>query len=470
MSDEPVRYQPPSKPIFGDWGDVTNFLGEVLKAVTPDSSSAQDPKSGRKAHPVNIPRILDLRHLSPYHATCVSSKVQSTIGLGFVTEEDKKRKKLKEEMSQAGRPVAPGGIQPPQKPKGVNKGSGDSNTSPVAKALDPLCRISFQDVLSAVVDEYYQVGNGYIEVVRSKADGPVVGLHYLPAASVYMVVMPDHTIYYEIVSVKEPGGSFSFAGGGKRVFAAFGKTKELQGLNDPNIQVYEGPKGQVSEVIHFRKASASSRWYGFPDWISGVPCVEISQKLRQYQHDFFDNRAVPEVIIAVTGGVLDDAVLKKIEAGLFRTMGSGQSHKSMVVNLPDNIALQVEKLAGDSSNDNAQSGLANSLAMEIVTAHRVPPLLAGIQVPGKMGASNELVSAIKGFQALVIGPEQQVIETTLKNTLGGAGISGLSAEDFDLCTITDEMEIEQLDTISRMGNEFASPQNQGRDPNQGLKD
>jgi len=468
-----IRIEHKSNPIFGHWSEKHNFLEIVLKAAVQPEFSNLDANPGLKVHPLNFIEILRLRNANPYHSTCLQTKKQAAVGLGFMTEASKKKREEKKKLQEQGVQFNPGGVQPPQKPKGVNKESSDEDSSKVSKILDALCTVSFQDVIDDVIDEFYQVGNGFIEVVRDGPGGSILGLHHIPAHQIFIHVLEDYTTFYEVVNGSEPGG---FASGSfSRIFAPFGKSKEIEAIEEArNIKLHRGPIGQVSEVIHFRKPSSLSRWYGFPDWLSVVPGVEVSQKLRQFQHDFFDNRAVPEFALFITGAQLDPEVYKKLEDTFKSGIGLGNSHKSAIINLDaPNINIQMERLSSDTSSDNAQAGLTTSLALEIVTGHRVPPLLAGIQVPGKLGAANEMVSTMKAFQSLVIGPDQHNIRTTLSRTLGNAALNGglgLTEDDMELRKITDEMEVEQLDTVSRMRQDVNAPQNKDRDPNEGLKD
>ena len=95
---------------------------------------------------------------------------------------------------------------------------------------------------------------------------------------------------------------------------------------------------------------------------------------------------------------------------------------------------------------------SDPLALMIVSAHRVPPLLAGIQIPGKLGATNELPNALSAFQKLVIDEAQTIFHETLGLTLGHGsdGIRGLDMDDFAFSSILDEFNIGQMDTMSRM--------------------
>lgn len=437
------------------YGQRDRPLSDLIFKIAPDGgASHQDPSPGRKGHPFDFEGVIDLKRANAHHSTCIETKSESTVGLGFATEKEKRDKAA---------PKFPGGIQPPQEAKGVNKeeSQADRRLSKAENLLDPLCSISIQDVLSSVAEDYWQTGNGYIEVVR--VGGTITGLHHIPSRYIYVNVEDDqYHMHYEVLG-HGMGNVFT---SGDRIFAAFGD------MDDFKIRRNIPGDTRDSEVIHFRKPTSQSRWYGVPDWLSAVAGIELVQCLHQFQYDFFQNRAVPEFMLFLLGQNIGkenwDALISSLEAN----MGNGNSHKSLAMNITDpNMKVQLERLGLDKGGEDSFKDLNDSLALEVVTAHRVPPLLAGIQIPGKLGAANEIVSTMKAFQALVIGPGQKVFETTLNNTLGGPdGVPGLSRGDFELRKITDEMEMEQLDTVSRMRQEFAGPENKDRDPNDGLKD
>ena len=441
------------------YGNRTRPLTELLlKSAPVGGTSHQDPSPGRKNHPFNFDEVIKFKRANAHHSTCIETKTESAVGLGFTTEKEKREKT-------APQPAFPGGIQPPQQPKGVNKeetSQADRRLSKAENLLDPLCSISFQDVISSVCEDYWQTGNGYIEVVRDPS-GKIAGLHHIPAKYVYINVEDDfYNMHYEILG-QGLGNVFT---SGDRAFAAYGDLDDFVGRKGvPN-------EARVSEVIHFRKPSSQSRWYGVPDWLAAVAAVELTQCLHQFQYDFFQNRAVPEFMLFLLGQNIGEENWEALTESLQANMGHGNSHKSLVMNITDaNMKVQLEKLALDRGGEDSFKDLNDSLALEIVTAHRVPPLLAGIQIPGKLGAANEIVSTMKAFQSLVIGPAQKVFETTLNNTLGGDdGVDGLSRGDFEFRKITDEMEVEQMDTVSRMRQEFLAPENKDRDPKEGLKD
>lgn len=429
---------------FGDGPMIDTLLkAEAEPGAMPPTG--QKPSSGRKFHPFDFGAVAKFRIANSHHSTCIETKKASTVGLGFEDEEDRKQT-----------PTDP--ATPMQKPKR------NRLLSKVAKILDPLCLVSFQDVINDAVEDYWDVANGYIEVVREKPGGKIIGIHHLRAKNVHVAVT-DKGMHYEF------DGDSDTVGATKR-FAPFGQSKRLL-TEFPPENATKQPQ-TVSEVIHLRKSSALSRWYGFPDWLAAVASIELVQMMKQHQFDFFLNRGVAEFLLFITGGKVDAKDWEAIETAMKSHIGQGNAYKSSAINLPNpELKAEIIKLGLEGKSDGGMFGeIADNNALDIVSAHRVPPLLAGILIPGKLGATNELPNALMAFQALVIGPAQQAITSILAKTLGNESANGglgLVADDFILRRITDEIDTGTLDTVSRMRQTVPEAKSEGRDLSAGLK-
>ena len=268
--------------------------------------------------------------------------------------------------------------------------------------------------------------------------------------------------------------------GGSRTFARFGDlesflTPERQRASLLSGGVSRNDQQKTTEVIHFKQPSALDRWYGVQDWTAAVAAIELVQMLHQHEFDFFLNRGVPEFMLFLLGCDLAPTDKKKIEEAMAATIGLGNSHKTLLLTLSNPEAkVQLEKLAMESKSDGSQfSGMTDTLATEIVSAHGTPPLLAGIQIPGKLGATNELVQAMQSFHSLVTHPAQRIFMQRLRGSLGNPECNGglpLSSEDFVLNTIVDEVDLDTMDTISRMRQSPQEAAAEGRDVSDGLRD
>lgn len=429
-------------------------LLDMIMKVDPVKSvgSSQGVSLGRKGHPFNFDMVSRFQSANVHHGRSIHAKVSATVGLGFRTENDRKKKEAKS----TGMPV--------------ENLPAEGDEARIDTALDPFCEHSWQDVINDVCEDYWQTGNGYLEVVRDDS-GQIAGLYHLPAKEVFVVI--ENSRYQRHYSVQGAED-----GSGVRSFARFGDLEDFirrAGEDAVTIDLagVEVSKENTSEVIHFRRPTSLSRWYGFPDWLAAVAAIELVQCVTQHEYDFFLNRGVPEFMLFILGQKLSKKDREALETSMRATIGLGNQHKSMLVNLPagaDTMRVQLEKLAIESKSDGSQfAGMAESLALQIVSAHGVPPLLAGIQIPGKLGASNEMVQAMQAFQTLVIEPAQRLFRRTLYNTLGKEAGLGLSAEDFVLNTITDAIDVQKTDTIARMRQSPQEAEAEGRDLDDGMK-
>lgn len=442
----------------------------INKSIESSLKSNQGITLGRQEHPFNRKAVIPFLHTNEHHGACIRTKASSTVGLGHVfdSEQEKpdgtpkpksKRVKKAADPSQTGQP-------------GVSqvRNAIDRLLSEVDVKLDPLCRNSWSDTLGSCAEDYWNIGEGFIEVVREAASLKILGLHYLPAPSVYINIENEaYDFHYEIVSEVSSN---------VRKFARFGDTKSFLERNKANTQVsdlgtadVEDANKTVSEVIHFRNPNSTHRWYGVPDWLAAVPSIELGQCLHQHQYDFYLNRGVPEFMLFMLGAKLTPEDWKKVTDSLRANIGLGNSHKSMALNIQDEgMKVQLEKLAMESSNEDTFGTVSEVLAIKVVTSHRVPPLLAGIMVPGKLGSNNELPNAMMAFQALVIGPGQRVFMQTLGRTLGSdeAGL-GLTLTDFEFYTILDEIDLSLASTVGGMKQPLAEANAQGRDLSAGQK-
>jgi hypothetical protein len=408
-----------SRPLYSQGGYSSGgalTLMSILKNVllAEEAGSNQRADAGQKGHPFDMQACLELKEMQEHHSTCIDTKISSTVGVGHERDE-------------------------------------------THELLDELCEDSWQAVLNDAAEDYWGCGQGRIEVVRDGDE--IVGLHHLPAPSTFIFQEEESHLWHYDVS---PGGFMLPS----RKFSRFGDRERV-------AEKYEQDVTEVSEVISFKRPSAQNRWYSSPDWLAAVPSIELMHCLRQHTFDFFLNRGVPEFMMFVTGHGLREEDWKEVEEIFQAQIGLGNSHKSAAFNWPSpEIKVQIEKLALEGKTDGQYNDIAEALAMSIVSAHKVPPLLAGIALPGKLGAANELPNALMAFQVLLIEQAQRMWSNTMDCTLGKKVLNGglaLKRGDFVFKKITDLIDLGQMDTVSRMKEPVASAQASGRKVEDGLK-
>ena len=411
-----------SRPVYRtnlDKEDNESLLDYLMKSPKGSpQDSEQSHSTGIKPHPFNMEAASNFEHENVHHAICIETKVASTIGLGLKTEKTE-------------------------------------------DILDDLCRVTWQDEIEPAISDYWGTGQGYIEVVRDSAMKEITGLYHAYSPDFKYVAEDSYNEWHWIKSARD--------GGQEKRFARFGDLKGFKERLGKARIIQDDVK--YSELIWIPRPSKFSRFYGFPDWLSAVPLIELNQMVVQYNFDFFLNRSVPELIMWVTGGKVNDELWEEIQQSLLSGIGYGNSHKTMAINLErEEMNIGVEKLGSSEQQEGMFGDLTGVLSQHIVTAHGVPPALANILIPGKMGSTNELPNGIMAFQAMKIARTQKHVSRIMKKTLGGKdGVPGLKRNDFKLKTLLEEIDMGEADTVSRMKDELPVAKAKGRDLKAGLK-
>lgn len=394
-SSQVLRVRRLSKDIYGDDG----MLYEVLRKAardTRDAESNQGSLSGRRLHLIAKDRARDMRDFNVHHSACIDAKVTSSVGLGHREQK-------------------------------------------IHDILDPLCQFSWQDTLNAVAEDLVEGADGFIEVVRGDRANPdiITGLFHASAPNTYVEVedIDNNTDYhYSVIGETVRGRDVAMARFGDlaNLKARFGIGSGRRG-RPSKMQRERAQRRRAntltgtimdSEIIHFRRPTARSRWYGFPDWLAGTPSIELVQCMTQHEFDFYFNRGVPEFLLFLLGENLPPNCWEKVEQVLKSGQGLGNSHKSgafhFAVN-PKEFTVQIEKLALEHSDDGAFSAKSDTLSSQIVSVHGVPPILAGLQIPGKMGGNNEGPNSLLLFQRRKLSAIQKLVSSTLACSIGLAG-------------------------------------------------
>ena len=405
--------------------DESLMVSELRKGlIVSAGASLQGSVVGRVAHPINMDNAIALMIAVNIQQTCIQTKRDATVGLGFETEEDQKKKQMQQELDSfqhdvaLGRAKTPGTPAPPPTeakkadvpaPPSQDESTPKGGKSKVEEILDPLCEHGFQALLNQVGEDYENTGNGYIEVVRDGTQ--IVALWHLPAASTFVVKEEKKPFYhFEVDGLNQSTIKM----------ARFGDTEDMRKRTKTS-------QPEITEVIQFKQPTSICRDYGLPSWLSCVSWLELAQMVMQYNYDYFQNRAVPDLMVLFSGQKIQKEDMDAFKAQIKETVGAGKRHRTIVGSFPSpDLKVQVERLNAD--NRESFQDLWSTIQLQVVSSHRVPPLLAGVTLPGKMAAANELPNALIAFQTLFVDQHQKVIQQKLGKTLGSteAGL-GLAA-------------------------------------------
>lgn len=361
------------------------------------------------APPHNLDHLAKLYEKSTAHKAAVDAKTSNIVGLGydFIPNsrvklkmdkfDEKKAERYQQKLSQW--------------------------KIELTEAIDDMNEDdSFTETLTKVWKDYEATGNGYIEIGRSETTGEIAFIGHVPCTTVRIR--------------KKRDGFVQIIANQATFFRNFGKKDTDPIGGDPN----------PNELIHIKRYSPASSFYGVPDIIPAMPAVAGIKFSSDFNLDYFENKAVPRHIVILKGATINPRLAKNI-LEFFETGLKGQNHRSLFVPLPGDTKEKKVEFSIEPVEAGVQDASFNNYRkanlQEILMAHRVPINKIGLPEGVSLAVARD---ADKTFKEQVCGPEQDMFETKLnkivKDIQGENWVFELSLNEL---TLTDEATQSQID-------------------------
>lgn len=312
---------------------------------------------------------------STLHAV-IDSRVMNTVGLGFIWEPTLKARKQIERASLSVTTAARVRSTHQKEQEKLNEIFDSLNEEETF--IETMIRI-WLDTLS--------LGNGYMEVGRT-AGGKIGYIGHVPAATVRVRKARD--------------GFVQSANQYSTFFRNFGDstTKDpVNGDKNPN------------EMLHFKMYTPNNSYYGVPPSISALPAIMGDKFAKEYNIDYFENKAIPRYAIVLKGVKISEKGKKEL-IQYFRNEIKGKNHGTLVVPIPATVGssteadIRFEKLEAEVQEASFDK-YRKSNRDEIITSYRVPPTKVGVFEDANLAVSRD---ADKTFKSQVVGPDQVMAE------------------------------------------------------------
>jgi len=350
--------------------------------------------------PYSLEALAGLLDISAIHQAAINARTMNTVGLGYVWEKTLKGKKK------------------------VERASGDSDKEKNArkffvneeeKVEEMLDSFNEEETLTESLIKVWidtlAMGNGYLEIGRTR-DGSIGYIGHVPGAG---------------VRVRRQRDGFVQITGNKAVFFRNFQDEET---DDP---INNDPR--PNELIHFKFYSPSNNFYGIPPAVSAIAAITGDKFAKDYNIDYFENKAIPRYALIIKGGKLS-VKSKQAVVNYFKNEVKGNHHGTLVIPIPATMGKDVDikfQALENGIQDQSFDKYRKSNRDEIVIAHRVPAPKVGIYDNANLAVSRD---ADKTFKMQVIGPDQRVIEKRINRII--AELTDFLKFKFDEIDIIDE--------------------------------
>lgn len=331
--------------------------------------------------PYNLDYLTKLYELSSPHYAAVNAKVANIVGLGYKFVETSKTKRKLET-------IADNEAETKQTRRTL-----DEHRDELLEMLELLNEEdTFTEVLTKVWRDYEVTGNGYLEIGR-KRDGTIGYFGHIPSQTMRIRKIRD--------------GFVQISGFKVQFFAGFGHSKDKNPVGG----------GTPNEVIHLKKYSPTSGYYGVPDIIAAKQAVAGNEFAARFNLDYFENKAVPRHVIILKGAKLgtraENALLEFFETGL-----KGQNHRTLYIPLPgdtleNKVELKIEPVEAG-AQDASFTNYRRANLSDILMAHRVPVTKISVAEGASLAVARD---ADKTFKEQVCAPEQKILEKKLNKLI-----------------------------------------------------
>lgn len=253
---------------------------------------------------------------------------------------------------------------------------------------------SLDDVIRKVVDDYWTMGNAYLEVVVGSG---YINLYHHDATTARVAKDKKKILFHPDWSNARKTED---------------KIKSLDIY--PSFRKYA--KGVQRSVIHFSDYESTYYYYGLPDYVAALDHIKIANQIGKYNLTRFKNGFMPSAIIELGADMSEDEAQMFIDDAREKLTGEGNNSKMLfIAKNGDDSAANVQVISDTS--DGSFMELQTITNDNIISAHRWNPALSGIQVAGSLGNNQQILTIYDIVMSTVIREPQQMVLRELKKVL-----------------------------------------------------
>lgn len=194
------------------------------------------------------------------------------------------------------------------------------------------------------------------------------------------------------------------------------------------IDAYD-PNGEaVRQLVFIKHDDNNMDYYALPNYYSALRWIKADALMAEYNLAAINNGFSPSIVFKFYKKPSPEERRYNSEAIKSQHGGAKNAGKAIIL-YSDGKELAPDIDTLDATNiDQRLLQVADQIVQQIVTAHRAHPQLLGIQTPGKLGFSTELLQSWEIFDKMVIQPERKLILDHFKQVLIYNGVARIDIE------------------------------------------
>lgn len=194
------------------------------------------------------------------------------------------------------------------------------------------------------------------------------------------------------------------------------------------IQAYDPNADGVRQLVFIKREDNNMDYYSLPTYFSALRWIKADGLMAEYNLAAINNGFSPSIVFKFYKKPTPEERRLNSEAIKAQHGGAKNAGKAIILYSDGkDLAPDIDTL--DATNIDARLlQVADQIVQQIVTAHRAHPQLLGIQTPGKLGYSSELLQSWEIFDAMVIKPERKLVLDAFKQVLVYNGVARVDIE------------------------------------------
>ena len=194
------------------------------------------------------------------------------------------------------------------------------------------------------------------------------------------------------------------------------------------IQAYDPNGDAVRQLVFIKLEDNNMDYYSLPTYFSALRWIKADGLMAEYNLAAINNGFSPSIVFKFYKKPSPEERRMNSEAIKAQHGGAKNAGKAIILYSDGkDLAPDIDTL--DATNIDARLlQVADQIVQQIITAHRAHPQLLGIQTPGKLGYSSELLQSWEIFDAMVIKPERKLILDAFKQVLVYNGVARVEIE------------------------------------------